>query len=132
MTFLRKMSGNEHALTITFYFSLTFTVCAVVTAAQGWPVPTGMQWLLIFGAGLFGVSGQLLMTYSYRYAQASTIAPLDYTSLIMAVILGIVFFDEIPNESVWIGAPLVVTSGLIILWREYHLKKQLSSARVEG
>jgi drug/metabolite transporter (DMT)-like permease len=132
MTFLRKMSGNEHALTITFYFSLTFTVCAAVTAAQGWPMPTTMQWSLILGAGLFGVFGQLLMTYSYRYAQASTIAPLDYTSLIMAVILGIIFFDELPNASVWIGAPLVVASGLIILWREYHLKKQLSSARVEG
>jgi drug/metabolite transporter (DMT)-like permease len=131
MIFLRRMSGGEHAITITFYFSLTFTVCAALSAIQGWPAPTPTQWLLIGSAGLFGVFGQLLMTYSYRYAEASTIAPLDYSSMIMAVILGYVFFDEIPTSSVWIGAPLVVGAGLIILWREYRLKKQLSSVPAE-
>jgi len=128
MTFLRSMSAGEHAITITFYFSLTFTVCAAVAAIQGWPMPSAMQWFYIVFAGLFGIFGQLLMTYSYRYAEASTIAPLDYTNMIMAVILGYLFFDEVPSLSVWIGAPLVVGAGLIILWREYHLKKQLSSA----
>ena len=95
------------------------------------PDPTAQQWLLIVLAGLFGVFGQLLMTYSYRYAEASMIAPLNYSNLIMAVILGYVFFDEIPSFSVWIGAPLVVGAGLIILWREYYLKKQLSSTPAE-
>jgi drug/metabolite transporter (DMT)-like permease len=127
MVFLRRMSGDEHAITITFYFSLTFMVCAALTALLGWPTPTTTQWTLIVLAGLFGVFGQLLMTYSYRYAEASTIAPLDYSNLIMAVVLGYVFFDEIPSLSVWIGAPLVVAAGLLILWREYSLKKQLSS-----
>ena len=82
--------------------------------------------------GLFGVFGQVLMTYSYRYAEASTIAPLDYTNMIAAVVLGYVFFDEIPSVWVWIGAPLVVGAGLIILWREYYLKKQLSSPSPEA
>jgi drug/metabolite transporter (DMT)-like permease len=125
MIFLRSMSGGEHAITITFYFSLTITLVSALTALRGWPLPAHAQWLLIVGAGLFGVFGQLLMTYSYRYAEASTIAPLDYSSMIMAVILGYVFFDETPSLSIWIGAPLVVGSGLIILWREYYLKKEL-------
>lgn len=128
MIFLRRMSGDEHAITITFYFSLTFTVCAALTALQGWPSPTPTQWLFIVLAGLFGVFGQLLLSYSYRYAEASTIAPLDYTTLVWAVLLGYVFFDEIPLLSVWIGAPLVIGAGMIILWREYYLKKQLSAA----
>jgi drug/metabolite transporter (DMT)-like permease len=127
MVFLRKMSGGEHAITITFYFSLTFMCCAALTSLQGWPAPTATQWMLIVLTGLFGVFGQLLMTYSYRYAEASTIAPLDYSNMVMAVILGYVFFNEIPSLSVWIGAPLVVGAGLIILWREYYLKRQLST-----
>jgi drug/metabolite transporter (DMT)-like permease len=125
--FLRKMSGGEHAITITFYFSLTFMVCSALTALRGWPMPTQEQWLLIVGAGLFGVFGQVLMTYSYRYAEASTIAPLDYSNMIMSIVLGYVFFDEIPTLAVWIGAPLILGAGLIILWREYSLKKQLST-----
>lgn len=128
MIFLRRMSGGEHAITITFYFSLTFTVCSALTALAGWPAPTPTQWGFIILSGLFGVSGQLLLSYSYRYAEASTIAPLDYTSLVFAMLLGYVFFDEAPSTSIWIGAPLVVGAGLIILWREYRLKKQLASA----
>jgi drug/metabolite transporter (DMT)-like permease len=127
MVFLRSMSGGEHAITITFYFSLTFMVCAASTAFQGWPQPTPSQWLLIVLAGLFVVFGQLLMTYSYRYAEASTIAPLDYSNMILAMVAGYLFFDEIPSLSVWIGAPLILCAGLIILWREYALKKQLSA-----
>jgi drug/metabolite transporter (DMT)-like permease len=106
--------------------------CAALTALQGWPMPNSSQWFLIVLTGLFGVFGQLLMTYSYRYAEASTIAPLDYSSMIMAVILGYVFFDEIPSVSVWIGAPLVVGAGLIILWREYRLKKRLTMAPADA
>jgi drug/metabolite transporter (DMT)-like permease len=132
MTSLRAMSGREHAITITFYFSLTFMVCAAATAFQGWPMPTPMQLFLIVLAGLFGVFGQLLMTYSYRYAEASTIAPLEYSSMIMAVILGYLFFSEIPQLSVWIGAPLVILAGLIVLWREHFLKKQISSPSPEA
>ncbi|HEY6643303.1 DMT family transporter [Povalibacter sp.] len=132
MVFLRSMSGREHAITITFYFSLTTMACAALTALQGWPVPTTTQWLLIVLTGLFGVFGQLLLTYSYRYAEASAIAPLDYSNMIMAVILGYVFFGEIPSLAVWIGAPLVVGAGLIILWREYYLKKQLSTPTVDA
>lgn len=128
MTFLRAMSGDEHAITITFYFSLTFTFCAALTAIQGWPVPTPTQLGLIILTGLFGVFGQLLMTYSYRYAEASTIAPLEYSNMVMAIILGYVFFDEIPHLSVWIGAPLVICAGLIVLWREYYLKKQIGAS----
>jgi drug/metabolite transporter (DMT)-like permease len=127
LVFVRSMSGREHAITITFYFSLTFMVCSALTALQGWPLPTPNQWVFIGVAGLLGVFGQLLMTYSYRYAEASTLAPLDYSNLVLAAILGYAFFDEIPSLSVWIGAPLVIGAGLIILWREYYLKKQLST-----
>jgi drug/metabolite transporter (DMT)-like permease len=128
MTSLRAMSGGEHAITITFYFSLTFMFFAALTAIQGWPMPTPTQFTLIVLAGFFGVFGQLLMTYSYRYAEASTIAPFEYASMIMAILLGYLFFEEIPNLSVWIGAPLVILAGSIVLWREQSLKKQISSA----
>ncbi len=122
MMFLRSMSGagGEHPVTITFYFSLTSMACAAITAFSGWPAPTPRQWLAIVAIGFFGVLGQLLMTLSYRYAEASTIAPLDYKNLLIAESLCYAFFDETPHLSVWLGAPLVMCAGLIILWREYR------------
>jgi drug/metabolite transporter (DMT)-like permease len=122
MAALRGMSGSggEHPLTITFYFSLTTVLVSATTAVAGWPMPTREQWAFIAIAGLFGVFGQLLMTMSYRYAEASTLAPLDYTNLLLATALGYYFFGEVPHWSMWIGAPLVIGAGLIILWREYR------------
>jgi drug/metabolite transporter (DMT)-like permease len=122
MVFLRSMSGagGEHALTITFYFSLTSMVVGGLTVFWGWPVPTPTQWLFIGLVGVLGVLGQLLLSWSYHYAEASTIAPLDYANLLLAVLLGYVFFDETPHLSIWIGAPLVIAAGSIILWREYR------------
>lgn len=121
-TFLRGMSGRggEHAIAITFYFSATTAVCAAFTALGGWPWPDARQWLLILLAGLFGVFGQLSLTWSYRFAEASTIAPLDYASLLMAVSYGYFLFDEVPRATTWIGAPLVIAAGLVIFWREYR------------
>jgi drug/metabolite transporter (DMT)-like permease len=122
MLMLRSMSGSggEHAITITFYFSAMVMVCGGFTVLAGWPMPTAEQWLFMMLAGLFGVFGQLLMTYSYRYAEVSMIAPLDYSNLLFAVVFGFYFFGEVPHWSMWIGAPLVITAGLIILWREYR------------
>ncbi|HZF27931.1 MAG TPA: DMT family transporter [Gammaproteobacteria bacterium] len=122
MMFLRSMSGSggEHAITITFYFSMTSMIVAAFTAVAGWPMPTAEQWTFIVLIGVLGVFGQLLMTWSYRYAEASMIAPLDYANLLFAVLYGYFFFGETPYVSVWIGAPLVIAAGLIILWREYR------------
>jgi drug/metabolite transporter (DMT)-like permease len=119
---LRGMSGSggEHPLTITFYFSLTTVLCSAVTVLGGWLMPTGREWLFIGLIGLLGVSGQLLMTLSYRYTEASTLAPLDYTNILFALALGYYFFAEVPHWSMWIGAPLVIAAGLVILWREYR------------
>jgi drug/metabolite transporter (DMT)-like permease len=119
---LRSMSGSggEHPLAITVYFSLTTVLVSAVTALGGWPMPTGQQWALIGFAALLGTFGQLLMTMSYRYAEASSLAPLDYTNLLFAVALGYYVFAEVPHWSMWIGAPLVIAAGLIILWREYQ------------
>jgi drug/metabolite transporter (DMT)-like permease len=119
---LRSMSGagGEHPLAITFYFSLTTVIVSAVTALWGWPMPTAEQWTFIVIAALLGAFGQLLMTMSYRYAEASTLAPLDYTNLLFAVALGYYVFAEVPHWSMWIGAPLVIVAGLIILWREYQ------------
>lgn len=132
MMFLRSMSGGggEHAITITFYFSMTAMCSAALTALGGWPMPSPRQWLVIVLAGVFGVVGQLLMTFSYRFAEASTIAPLDYANLLLAVAYGYFVFGEIPRASTWIGAPLVIAAGLVILWREYRNTVKTAPAAV--
>lgn len=129
LMFLRRMSGHEHALTITFYFFLTSAVLALLTLPiDPWPLPSKEQWLLLLLVGLFGVLGQLAMTFSYRYAEASLIAPLEYLNMLVAITIGFYVFGEIPTVSTWIGAPLVIAAGGIILWREYATLRRIRSA----
>jgi drug/metabolite transporter (DMT)-like permease len=122
MMFLRGMSRIEHPITITFYFSLTTLAAAAITALWGWPMLSARHWGLVVLIGALGTAAQLLQTIAYRHAEASIIAPLEYTSMIVIVLLGYFLFDEIPGRSIWIGAPLVIVAGLLILWREYQLR----------
>lgn len=129
LMFLRRMSAHEPALTITFYFFLTSSVLALATLVFiPWPMPTKGQWALLGMTGSFGVLGQLSMTFSYRYAEASLIAPLDYVGMLFAIGIGFYVFGEVPKVTTWIGAPLVILSGGIILWREYAALRQIRSA----
>ena len=130
LMFLRHMSGREDVLTITFYFFLTSTVLALLSAVfVGWPFPTASQWIVLGMVGVFGVLGQLAMTQSFRYAEASMLAPLDYVAMLVAVVIGFYVFNETPHIVTWIGAPLVIIAGGIILWREYAKLKAVRSAQ---
>jgi drug/metabolite transporter (DMT)-like permease len=133
LMFLRRMSGQENALTITFYFFLTSSVLSLGTLAFGpWPMPTGQQLLLLGLIGIFGVMGQLTMTFTYRYAEASLVAPLDYVNMLFAIAIGYYVFGEIPHISTWVGAPLVIAAGGIILWREYvKFRRIISAGRID-
>jgi drug/metabolite transporter (DMT)-like permease len=89
-------------------------------APIGW---NSVFWLVL--CGLVGGIGQLLMTYSYRYAEPSLLAPFDYTQMIWAMLLGWFVLGEMPAAMVLMGAGVVIVSGLFIAWREHRLRLQL-------
>ena len=70
---------------------------SLATLPFGWVVPTGREAALLVGAGLLGGVGQILLTESYRHAETSVIAPFEYVSMILALILGYVVFEEVPT-----------------------------------
>lgn len=118
MISIRRMSANEHAITITFYFSATCALVGLVTALWGWHAQTLLQTFVLVMCGILGGIGQLWLSYSYRYGEASVIAPFDYTNMIWATVFGFFVFAEVPSLTVWIGATIVIGSGLMIFWRE--------------
>ncbi len=123
MIFLRRMSAHEHSTAIAFYFMLTAAVVSLFTLPFGWNFPTGHRRMGPASAcGLSGGVGQLFLSFSYRYGEASLLAPFDYTAMIWAVALGYFVFGELPMANVWIGTVIVISAGLLILWREHRLK----------
>ncbi len=82
-----------------------------------------MDLLVLFAVALVAMAGLLLLIYGYRMAPASVLAPLDYTSMVWAVLLGYVIWNELPGPMVWTGTVLVVAAGLLIVQREARLPK---------
>jgi drug/metabolite transporter (DMT)-like permease len=65
--------------------------------------------------------GQILLTSSYREADASLIAPFDYASMLFALLIGYFIFSEVPTLTTLSGAALVIVAGILIIWRERRL-----------
>jgi drug/metabolite transporter (DMT)-like permease len=126
---IRRLTSTETTSSIVLYFSLISSVCGLATLPFGWVWPDTQQLVVLLTMGFFGGIGQLFMTESYRYAQASLTAPFDYTSIIWAVILGYVAFGEVPGPSVWIGGAIVIVAGLFVIWRERQLALQRRAAK---
>lgn len=96
--------------------SLIFAGGAVPELESVWPV--GWQWLWLFGVGLWAAVSHMCMTYALRYAPASTLAPLHYLEIVVAVTLGYLIFGDLPNRMTMMGIVIIVASGLYVIHRE--------------
>ncbi|MEQ1864085.1 MAG: DMT family transporter [Micropepsaceae bacterium] len=121
MIFIRMMSSTESALAIAFYFQLSSTLVSLLTLPFAWVTPGAGDLALLVLLGILGGFGQLFMTNGYRFAQASTLASFDYASMIWAILFGWLFFGELPVAAIYVGAAIVIGSGLFIAWRERQL-----------
>ncbi|MBE1281981.1 MAG: EamA family transporter [Rhodobacteraceae bacterium] len=126
---IRRMVQTEHTAAIVFYFSMTASVLSLLTLPFGWVVPDWDVALMLIGAGLVGGVAQILITSSYRFGPASMLAPYDYTSMLFAIIIGYVWFNEFPTIVMLAGAALVVAGNGVVIWRESRLGLERGKAR---
>jgi drug/metabolite transporter (DMT)-like permease len=126
---ISELTRTEKTGTIVIFFSLFSAAFALATAPFGWVMPQGWDLAALIATGLIGGVGQLLLTSSYRFAAASTIAPLEYASMIWVVCFGFWIFGEVPGFTVVIGTLVVVGSGLLIVLRERTDRKAAASLR---
>jgi len=127
--FVRKLVATESTAAIVFWFTVTSSVMALFTLPWGWVMPTWQVAAMLIMAGLLGGIGQIFLTSSYRYADASLVAPFDYTSMILALAIGYFIFDEVPTGTMLIGAGIVISAGVLIIWRERALGLQRAQQR---
>ena len=126
---VRRLVDTEKTTTIVLYFSITASVIALGTVPFGWQALAWDQAAALIAAGFFGGLGQILLTQSYRYAETSTIAPFEYTSVVLSIVIGIVLFSEYPSLATLVGSAIVVGSGIFIIYREHRLGLERGKAR---
>lgn len=127
--FVKGMASSESTTAIVFWFSMTATVLSLFTIPFGWVVPTGSELALLVGAGLIGGLGQILLTASYRFAEAGVLAPFTYVSMLWSVLIGYIWFNEVPTVGMLVGACFVIAAGVIIVLRERRLGDDATARR---
>lgn len=119
---IRHMTRTEPAATIVIYFSIFSALVSLLTIPFGWVMPTPLEATALLAIGILGGIGQVLMTESFRHADASLLAPFDYLSLIWALLITLVIFGTVPTGTMLIGASVVVAAGLFVIYRERQLR----------
>lgn len=129
MIAIRRMAATESATAIALYFQLTCMGVSMATLPFAWITPGVGDLLLLVLMGVMGGFGQLFMTNSYRFAQASVIANFDYVAMIWAILFGWLLFSELPAPAVYVGSIIVIGSGIFIAWRERQLGIERTAER---
>ena len=126
MIFARSLRSTPDT-TLAFWqmaVAVLFSVVGIGLDPTGWipvrPVDFGLLALL----GIVAMAAHMLVNRSLKLADAATIVPLNYTMLIWGILLGWLFFGDMPRAAMLVGAVLIVASGLFIFFREQTLKRK--------
>ncbi|WP_117195447.1 DMT family transporter [Rhizobium terrae] len=125
----RQLVRTEKTATIVMYFSLSGAVFSLASLPFGWASLDLAEALYLIGAGICGGVGQILLTESYRHADVSTVAPFEYTSILLGIGIAYVLFADVPTPPMLIGTAITVSAGIFIIYREHQLGLERKAAR---
>lgn len=113
---MRKLAETEHSLAIAIYPNLMMILVTFPFLLQSWqPMPL-KDWGLFAIVGLITAGAQYTVAQALRFAQASTLAPIDYSSFIWVISLDLICWGKYPHYFILIGAGIIIASNLYILY----------------
>jgi S-adenosylmethionine uptake transporter len=116
---MRRLAATEHSLAITIYPNLLMMLILFpyLWLAGGWQPMPWSHWGAFAIMGAITAAGQYAIAQSLRFAQGSTLAPIDYSSFIWVVLLDLFWWNESPDGHTLFGAAIIVGSNLFIWYR---------------
>ena len=114
----RRVAGRSPAMVTTFHTSLIGTLLTTVLILWTWETPSPLQWGLLFLIGLIATAGHWCIVRAYDHAEASLLAPLAYTEIVMATFAGWWFFGDFPDGWTFVGVAILIASAAYISVRE--------------
>lgn len=115
---VRMLAQRDSTQAMVFWFMVLLSLGAWLLALPGWlALQAGHLWIIGM-VGLAGSLAQVALTEAFRRGEASLIAPLEYTALVWGVALDLALWSVLPDGVTWIGAAIIVASGIYLLRRE--------------
>jgi len=123
----RKLSAIDSAATQQFYAGAVAMLCVAPFAFGSWVWPaTAVDWFAFALIGVAGFAGHQLSTIALRFAPATVLAPFAYFQIIYMTLSSWLVFAQPPDAWIFLGAPVVIGSGLYIWLRERRLAKPVT------
>ena len=115
---VRVLARTDSTQATTFWLLALMALGAGLLAWPGWVPLRGEHAAIIAGIGIAGALGQYTITEAFRSGEASLVAPLEYSALVWGVLLDLSLWGVLPDGLTWLGAAIIVGSGLYLIRRE--------------
>jgi len=125
---VRRLNATEYPLVIVFNFTALTCILSGLLSMPYFVMPNNKQVLFLLCIALFASLGQLCMTLAYQHDRAPAVASASYTSVVLAVIYGYFFWNEMPQPLTWLGGGLIVAGGILLLKTRIHVNEPPSPA----
>jgi len=123
MMMTRRLAAYDSPETIQYLPAVGAAIGLAPFAIAAWETPDGwLEWTVACLMGVLGGLGHYLLALAHRYAPASVIAPFLYQQVIYMALFGYLVFGDVPSPWVWLGATVVIGSGLYLFARERKVK----------
>jgi drug/metabolite transporter (DMT)-like permease len=121
---IRVLTKTDTNISVIFWSMLIMTLVSTALALNGWKEVHVDHFSWIVATGAIGAVALYLITVAFRSAPIAVIAPFEYTALLWGVGIDWVIWDTLPEGRFYIGATIVIASGLYVIWRESRVKHE--------
>jgi len=129
---MKFMTRDHTTMTLMAWSAVLGFILSIPPALFVWRTPTIVDLALLGAMGVLGTITQACYIEGMAQGDAAVMAPIDYTRLIFAIVLGYALFHEVPNHMTMIGAGIIIASTVYITWREAQLgQTKLPPARAD-
>lgn len=120
----RALSDSDRTATTIVYTALVSVAILSVPMVFVWKTPEGLQWVLLFLMAIIAAAAEICVIKALELAMAVVVAPMQYSLILWGTIYGFVVFGQLPDFWTWIGAAIIVATGLYVLRREYVVSRR--------
>ena len=114
----RRLSATESVASLVLTYNAGVGLVAALLLPWFWQTMPWEAWVLVLLLSGFAVSGHFCMTHAFSVSEASLIAPFEYTSIVWTVMFDLLIWHQLPGSHTWVGAVIIILSGLYVLHRE--------------
>lgn len=113
-TLINALKGREHPNTVIFWFSGISTLVMLPFSLAVWVTPRPLELASLVGTGVFAAGGQYFLTRAYQLAPAAEISIYNYSHILFSILMGLVFFAELPDPLSCLGAVIIIAVALFL------------------